>query len=236
MVTVKLVVKARVRSLTIMALKSVFSRLKPLVWNEHVLNVTVGMLIIPESSDNKKLWCNCQLNPAILSEEIISFTRDAPSSYIITLFLPDPALSVSLVLFLSIFFFQRVQGRVGWALRTDCRGVRIPAGLSILFFCLRLQHQSQAVRHVRWPWLHTPIFPPFLRAPGIFQHLPFLRSGNGTRGLVATNNALQLGARRVWRYPDGTTSSKFSLFLPFVLPVGSAGMGFVTFRGFRPLF
>lgn len=60
-----------------------------------------GMLISPDSYDNQKLWCNSQLYPTVLSAEIISFTRDAPSSFSLMKFLTDPALSVAIIFFFS---------------------------------------------------------------------------------------------------------------------------------------
>lgn len=94
------------------------------------------MLISPDSYDNQKLWCNSQLYPTILSAEIISFTRDAPSYFTLMKFLTDPALSVSIFFFLLVYrslFPVWLYGREGWVLYTYCRGVCIPAGLSILF-------------------------------------------------------------------------------------------------------
>lgn len=100
----------------------VFKRKRP-------VNHIGGMSIGPDSCHNQKLWCKSRLYPAILSAEIISFTRDAPSSFCAVPPSPYP-LCVRLI---SSLFFQHGHGWEGWVLCTYCRGVCIPAGLSILF-------------------------------------------------------------------------------------------------------
>lgn len=94
------------------------------------VNHSGGMLISPDSCDNQKLWCKSRLYPAILSAEIISFTRDASSFYPSAV---PPSLCPLGVSLISSLFFQHGHGREGWVLCTYCRGVCILAGLSILF-------------------------------------------------------------------------------------------------------
>ncbi len=125
-------------TLHFMLIRYILHSVNNLFSSAHVspVNHIGGMLISPDSYDNQKLWCNSQLYPTILSAEIISFTRDAPSYFTLMKFLTDPALSVSIFFFLLVYrslFPVWLYGREGWVSYTYCRGVCIPAGLSILF-------------------------------------------------------------------------------------------------------
>lgn len=115
--------------------------------------------VIPVITRN---WCNCRLHSAILSAEIISFTRDAPSSFTLIQFLSDPALS-EFIFFLSLgrslSFSRVVTGRRDECYAHTAGAYAFLQGSASCCFCLHLQNQSQAVRHVHCPWLHTsPLF------------------------------------------------------------------------------
>lgn len=149
---------------------------------ERPVNHSGGMLISPDSCDNQKLWCKSRLYPEILSAEIISFTRDAPSSFYPSPVPPSPC-PLCVCLISSLF------PAWSWA-----------GGMSVMHILPGRMHSCRAQHPV--PFVSTsstslklcgtyaapgftppPSFLPFLWAPSIFQNLPLLQSGNGTRGL-----------------------------------------------------
>ncbi len=144
-----------------------------------------------------------------------SFTlREMHESYFTQIkFLTDPALSVSIIFYLSLALsFSSV---VIWA-----------GGMSAMHILLGRMHSCRAQHPV--PFVSTsstslklcgtyaapsftppPSFLPFLWASSIFQNLPLPQSGNGARGLAATNNSAQPWPKCSWRFtgcntiPDG---------------------------------
>lgn len=168
------------------------------------VNHSGGMLISPDSCDNQKLWCKSRLYPAILSAEIISFTRDASSFYPSTVPHSPCPLGVSLI---SSLFFQHGHGWEGWVLCTYCRGVCILAGLSILFLLSPPPAPVSSCAARTLPLASH--LPPLFTLPMGTQHIPeppIAPVRKWYQGLVTTNNPAQPWTKCSWRYTGRAAS------------------------------
>lgn len=105
-------------------------------------------------------------------------------------FLLHSALSVSVLFLLS--FSSMVMGGRDECYAHTAGAYAFLQGSASCSFCLHLQHQSQAVRHVRCPWLHaSPLFLTLLMGTQHIPEPPIAPVRKWYQGLVTTNNPAQ---------------------------------------------